>query len=86
MGTGFRMMALARTGVSGGQKEEEKIMVCAGSEVVLVETEETGKRREKESPEPPKRKQNRSESGTGAGIRQFKVVTETGAVVRVSGW
>jgi len=55
-------MALAATGVSGGQEGEEKIMVCAGSKVVLMETEETGKWRKKESTEPSKRKQNRSEN------------------------
>lgn len=35
-------------------------MVCAGSEVALVEIEETEKWREKECTEPSKRKKNRS--------------------------
>lgn len=60
VGTGLGMMAVAGTGVCGGQKEEEQIMVCAGSKVVLAEIEETGKWREKKRTEPSKRKQNRS--------------------------
>lgn len=39
VGTSLGTMAVAGTGVYGGQEEEEKMMVGAGSEVVLMETE-----------------------------------------------
>lgn len=41
-------------------EEEEKIKVCAGSEVVLEETEEIGNWKEKKDTEPPQKKENRS--------------------------
>lgn len=45
VGTGLGMMA--GTGTHGGLDEEEKIVVCTGSELVLLETEETGKLRKR---------------------------------------
>lgn len=80
------MMAGARTGVFGGQEEVKKIIVCAGSEVVLVETEETGSGAKRRVLKHQRGSKTDPETGTGAEIRQCKVVTEIGAVVRGSGW
>ena len=47
VGTALGMMAVSGTGAQGGLEEEEKIVVCTRSELVLLETEETGKLRKR---------------------------------------
>lgn len=65
-------------------QEEEKILVHAGFELVLLEPEETGKLRRRSVLKHQRGSKTDLEADTGTEIRLFKGVIETR--VRVSGW